>query len=902
MRCGSSIVTPHHRHERGDGRDHRTQGNRGLVDEFIHVHIIPHSHCDVGWLEPVQEYYDTEVVKILNNIVDQLSTDTSKRFIWAETAFLKMHWDNPNTTQDWRDSFLSLLRTKQIEIVLGGVVMNDEAIVHLESCVDQMTDGHTWISEHLGDDVLPTIGWHIDTFGSSSVTPTLWSWCNFRAFYINRIPIETQESFFSSQGLEFYWQGSPSLKEQTSIWTHDLDHYFCSPPNCNWEWGDPPVTSDNINSIASSLSDECHSRMSLFQGNQLLVPFGCDFEFQNTVNFDNMDILMAYINENSERFRMDMRYSTLSEVTDGILSQVLTYPTWTDDFFSYDDSPGRYWTGFFTTWPNLKSYVRSRMSYLRTADLLYTLSKERSEWQTVTFDPFTEICTLRDALDITQHHDSITGTSPPDTNKDYMDKLHTGTQAVVPVIETGLSILLKKTYSSPLVDLSFDPSVLYYSLGKNLTTAVVITNTLGWGRSELVGGFPVPSAQIEVIDGEENSVEMDVLSTAKQSQLFFKVDIPPVGSKVYFVRPATEAPYMDSPKASLQIENEYFLITFSETSGRISSIYNKKEKTTFSVDQNMMSYTAMYLTDSYIFNTTEPAVPITNNPIKLDIQVGTNMQRASQVFSDYAKQEILLYNGEPTIEFIITAGPIPMNVELITRFTTEMQTSGGITTDEYGMEMHPRVYDSTKGIGGNVFPMVTSAYITDSSKELALVSEHSHGVSSQFDGTLEVFLVRRCNTPTITGISPDDTTVTTHHLWAIIGSNDFVESQRPAVAISKNNNMTKLFASINSVSDWNSQNLNSLSGVAQDLPPQVHLLSMKRKGPQHSETIVRLQHIYEANAPSPYNQAVSVDLGSFFGSQMGNCTETSLTTTTDTGYVSSVTLNPVEIHTLLCDR
>lgn len=51
----------------------------------IEVHIIPHTHCDPGWLETMSGYYNSKVRTILTRVVDGLSEKPNRRFVWAET-------------------------------------------------------------------------------------------------------------------------------------------------------------------------------------------------------------------------------------------------------------------------------------------------------------------------------------------------------------------------------------------------------------------------------------------------------------------------------------------------------------------------------------------------------------------------------------------------------------------------------------------------------------------------------------------------------------------------------------------------------------------------------------------------------------------------------------------------
>lgn len=53
------------------------------------------------------------------------------------------------------------------------------------------------------------------------------------------------------------------------------------------------------------------------------------------------------------------RYSTPSEYIDAINKLDIKWPVKYDDMFPYSDSPDSFWTGFFTTRPNIKRYFRA---------------------------------------------------------------------------------------------------------------------------------------------------------------------------------------------------------------------------------------------------------------------------------------------------------------------------------------------------------------------------------------------------------------------------------------------------------------------------------------------------------------------------------------------------------------
>ena len=67
-------------------------------DDTIYVHLIPHSHDDVGWLKTVEEYFEgtatyitqAAVTETITTMVTQLAKDPARRFTQVEMKFFSM--------------------------------------------------------------------------------------------------------------------------------------------------------------------------------------------------------------------------------------------------------------------------------------------------------------------------------------------------------------------------------------------------------------------------------------------------------------------------------------------------------------------------------------------------------------------------------------------------------------------------------------------------------------------------------------------------------------------------------------------------------------------------------------------------------------------------------------------
>ena len=104
---------------------------------------------------------------IFENVIDSLLQDPSKRFNWAETVYFSMWWNAANESR--QNDLRQLVQRGQWEFVGGGWVQNDEAVAHYAAVIDQMTLGHLFLLSTVG--VVPRVGWQIDPFGASSITP-----------------------------------------------------------------------------------------------------------------------------------------------------------------------------------------------------------------------------------------------------------------------------------------------------------------------------------------------------------------------------------------------------------------------------------------------------------------------------------------------------------------------------------------------------------------------------------------------------------------------------------------------------------------------------------------------------------------------------------------------------------
>jgi len=119
----------------------------------LNVHIVPHTHDDVGWLKTVDEYYTGQnnsiqhagVRYILDSVVRSLAEDPERKFVYAEQAFFQRWW--AQQTAEVQALTRRLVRAGQLQFINGGWCMHDEAAPHYVDMIDQTTLGHRLLLE-----------------------------------------------------------------------------------------------------------------------------------------------------------------------------------------------------------------------------------------------------------------------------------------------------------------------------------------------------------------------------------------------------------------------------------------------------------------------------------------------------------------------------------------------------------------------------------------------------------------------------------------------------------------------------------------------------------------------------------------------------------------------------------
>ncbi|XP_077217727.1 golgi alpha-mannosidase II [Tasmannia lanceolata] len=471
--------------------------------EKLKIFVVPHSHNDPGWKLTVDEYYDRQSRHILDTIVESLSKDDRRKFIWEEMSYLERWWRDASTSK--RNDLTKLVRNGQLEIVGGGWVMNDEANSHYFAIIEQMMEGNMWLNDTIG--VIPKNAWAIDPFGYSATMAYLLRRMGFENMLIQRTHYELKKELALHKNLEYIWRQSWDVEGTTDIFVHMMPFYSYDIPHtcgpepavcCQFDfarmrgfsyescpWGQYPVETDagNVQERALKLLDQYKKKSTLYRTNTLLVPLGDDFRYVSTEEaesqFRNYQLLFDYINSNPG-LKAEAKFGTLEDYflalrdeaerinfsVSGELGSVELggFPSLSGDFFTYADRQHDYWSGYYVSRPFFKAVDRILEQTLRASEMIFSLvlgycQSSHCEKFPISFSH--KLTAARRNLALFQHHDGVTGTAKDHVVEDYGTRMHISLQDLQifmsKAVEILLGVLHEKSDQSPVLPSQFEP-------------------------------------------------------------------------------------------------------------------------------------------------------------------------------------------------------------------------------------------------------------------------------------------------------------------------------------------------------------------------------------------------------------------------------------------------------------
>nr|XP_022902063.1 lysosomal alpha-mannosidase-like [Onthophagus taurus] len=442
----------------------------------LNVHIVAHTHLDVGWIKTFDEYYwgtksknnKSGVHYIIESVIIALMENSNRRFIFVETAYLHKWWNVASDNS--KENLRALITNGQLEIVGGGWTMNDEACTNYQAIIDQFTIGLKFLNETFGLCAIPKTAWQVDTFGHSREMAKIFAEMSYEAIFIGRLDHQDRQQRFYSKTPELIWQTSSSLDSKIFVSIifngYTSPFLFCFDFLCN----DNPIVDDdsspeyNLDGMIARFAEYINIVASSYTTNHIMVAMGGDFHFQDALrHFSNLDKLIhgfKVLNHSFHGQRINLIYSTpncyLKAIKKQLASNRQSYDIIFDDFFPYGSDQHSFWTGFYSSRPNSKRFERE-------CNYILQITKQVTSFFPQIDDRIANLRPMQEALAIMQHHDAITGTEKQHVANDYHRLLTEAFEKNIMQTSDVLSILLP---TSPLDDIDLN---LIYCIYANVS-------------------------------------------------------------------------------------------------------------------------------------------------------------------------------------------------------------------------------------------------------------------------------------------------------------------------------------------------------------------------------------------------------------------------------------------------
>ncbi|CAF3547776.1 unnamed protein product [Rotaria sp. Silwood1] len=887
----------------------------------LNVHIVPHTHDDVGWLKTVDQYYygarnniqHAGVQYILDSVIHSLEENPDRRFIYVEIAFFWRWWNQQSN--ETRTKVKNFVNEGRLEFISGGWCMNDEASTHYNSIIDQHSLGAEFLYNEFGECGRPKIGWQIDPFGHSREHASILSQMGFDGLFFGRADYQDIEQRQKLKTMEMIWQASTNLGNQSWLFTGILPNGYGPPESFCFDifCDDPPIMDDprlhdyNVRERVQKFIKVAHDEALAFATNHIIMTMGSDFQYENANQwYKNLDKLIKYVNaEQANGSNVNVFYSTPSCYLYALNKIDRTWTTKTDDFFPYAHHQHGFWTGYFTSRAALKRYERHSNNILQVTRQLNAFANTNLR---------NNIFPLNEALGIVQHHDAVSGTEKQEVAFDYAMRLSEGIDAAVDVINKAYDKLLPKDnqtlsnapqFLCQLTNISeclpiegqdhftltlWNPTVhtISHYVRVPVTKNYTIRDSTGYG---ILADFIPISEPTKKIPGRKSFA---------MNELVFKVILPALGFNTYYFEIKNNILLDNKQDISITkddkciLQNEYLRVEF-DCQGNLNKIINIKKNIIIPfTSQGFYWYTSFSGNNSgsefqssgaYIFRPNSTDSQPVSNKRSITCIKATNVQTAIIIFNDWTSQEINLYNDAKILEIQWTVGPIPIDdnigKEIILRYDTDINSQSKFYTDSNGREILERIrdyrptwnYSKIETVSGNYYPINSRIWIKESNRQFTILTDRSEGGSSIHDGSIEIMLHRRTLHDDALGVD-EPLNETAFDNGLVVRGKHFLIIESPTSSAfyhrigSQHLYMHPLATyALPSLSYVNYSTIyhQTWTALKNDLPLNIHLLTFDQL--DIKKYLIRIEHYFELNEDNIYSNSVIFDLQKIFQRQ-----------------------------------
>ena len=579
------------------------------------------------------------------------------------------------------------------------------------------------------------------------------------------------------------------------------------------------------------------------------------------------------------------------------------------------------WSGYFSSRPSLKRYVRVNSQLLNVA----------RHWEVFAGGNGSSTERLWAALSVTQHHDAVAGTARQLVTDDYCLQMARGNAEADAALQRHIAGVLARPYT-PLTAFTSCPLLNMSLCGPTQagqgTVVVALYNPLARNRTE-VHSVPVQSSDVQVLDGSGRPVPSQVVrlpltqSRTLQSapfELRWMASVQGLGVETFFLQYAASTPSASpppspspsssdsfpvaarsrrlptalppsAPPSSVVLENECWSLSVDNTTGSLLSAYDRTQNRTFNFSLAFLYYVAGNGRDGtsshYTFAPAGDAVPVSLSTTLTGSSLQGSVTREVQVrVSDWVSYTLRLSmapcdrgGADLVVDYVV--GPVPIDdgkgKEVIVRYSApDLRSGAAFASDSNGREYQPRVRDQrsswnltlTDPVAQNYVPVVSSLAISDpaSHQSLLVLNDRANGGTSLQSGEVELMLHRRLLGGLLAGEALNETVdgvglVVRGTHTVLLGAAQPVARQGRAVQTRLYSPLSGSYAALSpssNLSHYLHTHNTSVSFLQTALPVEVELVSLYLRS--DGTVLLRLAHSYgvQETDAAPLNAAAGV--------------------------------------------
>jgi len=690
--------------------------------------------------------------------------------------------------------------------------MHDEACPTYLDMLDNTALGARLIFDSFR--VSPRTTWSIDPFGHSAFQGSMLSspLAGVNGVYVARMDyqdVAAREKSPAFKGTEMFWAPSPSQPLQGGVLGF-LPFWYYAPGGFDFggDDGTQPVMDDpaledyNVADVVARFNALIDTQTNFTAGGDVMIVMATDFSGENAPTwYRNIDKLIHWVNLEGGPGgggKYHALYSTPSAYT-AAKAAGAALPLRTEDVMPYADGPHAFWSGYFSSRPALKGYVRDSSALFQAAkQMVVAAGAARGGALPPPDDAAANgLFLLERALGVTQHHDAVSGTSKQHVAYDYARRLAGGRLAADAAAAAALGALTGEGAAAPWASCDLTNATICPALEGGGAVALLLWNqqaaplvgarvrvpVRGQGAAYGVRGgdlAPLP-AQVFPLSAADGALRTGYYAHGGPAVqwLAFQVPlVPAMGYAVVFIEPAggaEAAPAARAPAPGL-VSNGLVNLTYG-ADGRLAALASAAtggaplplELGFFYYNSSTGNFAdnssdAGQKSGAYIFRPNSSTLfPVGAGPVAAELAAaGPVVWEVRQAFAPWATLVTRLWAGSDEVEVEYTVGPVPVNGaanpdgegrEVVLRYASGLASNATWVSDSNGRDALTRVrdfrrswaYEVIEPVAGNYVPVNLFQSLADSATGLALsvAVDRTQAGSSMADGALDFMVHRR---------------------------------------------------------------------------------------------------------------------------------------------------------------